>query len=120
MTFTDEQYEILKQATPHFETARHEFIRNAPRWLTEQVINVYEAATGKTIMSKDLSCAVCVLRIYQIVGKPFYADKIEREKTTIEKDAKQPEDNTVGNAKSNRGNKEKNKRSSAKGKKGLD
>ena len=108
MIFTDEQYDILKQATPHFETARHEYIRNAPRWLTEQVINIYEAATGKTIVSKDLSCAVCVLRIYQIVGRPFYADKLEREKILEEENAKD-NNNSAEVSKSNRGNKEKNK-----------
>lgn len=109
MIFTEEQYNILKQATPHFETAKHEYVRNAPRWLTSQVINVYEAATGKTIMSKDLSCAVCVLRIYQIVGRQFFLDKQEREKILSEENAKQSESNSVGNAKSNRRNKKENK-----------
>lgn len=74
MIYTEEQWNLIKQASPHYDTARHEYIRNAPRWLTEQIINVYEAATGKTMMHKDLSCAVCVLNIYKQVGKTYFAD----------------------------------------------
>lgn len=74
MIYTEEQWKLIKQASPHYETARHEYIRNAPRWLTQQVIDVYEAATGKTILNKDLSCAVCVLRVYQTVGKTYFDD----------------------------------------------
>lgn len=74
MTFTDKQWELLKQASPHFENARRERVRNAPRWLTQQVIDVYESATGKHMFHKDLSCAVCVLRIYQTVGKLYFDD----------------------------------------------
>ena len=78
MIYTDEQWELIRQASPHFETAKRDYIRNAPRWLTEQIMSVYEGATGKTIMSRDLSCAVCVLRIYQTVGKTYFADLQER------------------------------------------
>lgn len=74
MIYTEDQWKIIKQASPHYETARHEYIRNAPRWLTEQIISVYEAATGKTVMHKDLSCAVCVLNIYKQVGKTYFDD----------------------------------------------
>ena len=90
MTYTDEQLGILAQAHPHFETARRDYIRNAPRWLTEQVIGVYEAATGRTIASRDLGCAICVLRIYQTVGKTYFAD-IEERRITKEKEAKKNE-----------------------------
>lgn len=79
MIYTEEQWRLIKQASPHYETARHEYIRNAPRWLTEQIISVYEAATGKTVMHKDLSCAVCVLNIYKQIGKTYFQDKLERE-----------------------------------------
>lgn len=74
MTFTDKQWELLKQASLHFENARRERVRNAPRWLTQQVIDVYEAATGKKMLHKDLSCAVCVLRVYQTIGKLYFDD----------------------------------------------
>jgi len=77
MNFTEEQLEILKQATPHFESAKRGYVKNAPRYLTEQVINVYES-TGKTLASKDLSCAICVLRIYQIVGALYFKDLEEQ------------------------------------------
>ena len=74
MTFTDEQFELLTKALPHFESARRERVRNAPRWLTEQTISIYEAATGKRMLHKNLSCAVCVLRVYQAVGKLYFDD----------------------------------------------
>lgn len=79
MIYNDEQYRILKQATPHFESVKHEVIKNAPRWLTEQIINVYEQATHKTIFNKDLSCAVCVMNIYKLIGKTFDEDTKERD-----------------------------------------
>ena len=119
--YTEEQWKLIKQASPHYETARREYIRNAPRWLTEQIMNVYEAATGKTVMHKDLSCAVCVLNIYKQIGKTYFAD-LENHQNNIAyledknklelKDAEQPKNNTIGNAKPNRRNKKTNKRSS--------
>lgn len=112
MIYTEEQWKLIKQASPHYETARHEYIRNAPRWLTEQIINVYEAATGKTVMHKDLSCAVCVLNIYKQVGKTYFDDLKEREelKSEIQIDTKDNETGSEckkGNAKSKTGNKKK-------------
>lgn len=115
MIYTEEQWKIIKQASPHYESARHEYIRNAPRWLTEQIINVYEAATGKTMMHKDLSCAVCVLNIYKQVGKTYFQDKLERENIADleERNKLELEDNDTrseskkGNAKSKTGNKKK-------------
>lgn len=84
MIYTEEQWETIKQASPHFDTARHEYIRNAPRWLTEQIISVYEAATGKTILHKNLSCAVCMLNIYKQIGKTYFSDLEERNKLELE------------------------------------
>lgn len=102
----EQQWNLLKQAAPHFETARHEYLRNCPRWLSEQVINVYEAATGKTILHKDLSCAVCVLRIFQTVGKLYFYNLEERNKLEIEYNETGSECKK-GNAKSKTGNKKK-------------
>jgi hypothetical protein len=79
MIFTDEQWNEIKKASPHFESARREYIRNAPMWLTEKVVEIYEAATGKTIPQRDFTCAICVLRIYQTVGNAYFADLKERE-----------------------------------------
>lgn len=106
MIYTNEQWDIIKKASPHYETARHEYIRNAPRQLTEQVMNVYEAATGKKIYSRDLSCAVCVLHIYQQVGKTYFADLEERNKLELEYNETGSECKK-GNAKSKTGNKKK-------------
>ena len=80
MIYNEEQWHVIEQASPHYLTARREYIRNAPRWMTEQIINVYEAATGRTILSKDLSCSICVLRIYQQIGNTYFSDLAEREK----------------------------------------
>lgn len=79
MIYTDEQYAILSQAEPHFETVKRDYIRNAPKWLTEQIINVYEIATKKTILNKDMNCSICVMNIYKIIGKTYDADNKERE-----------------------------------------
>lgn len=122
MTFTDNQYEILKNAEPHFVSAKHNTVRNAPYWMTSEVIRVYEEATGKRLPSRDVTCAVCVLRIYQIVGKEFFNDAPFHQKSEIvnilttntleDENAKQSENNSVGNAKPNRRNKKENKGSS--------
>jgi hypothetical protein len=79
MIFTDEQWNEIKKASPHFESARRDYIRNAPSWLTKSVVDIYEAATGNKIPHKDFTCATCVLRIYQTIGKAYFADLKERE-----------------------------------------
>lgn len=112
MIYTEEQWKLIKQASPHYETARHEYIRNAPRWLTEQVINVYESATGKTVMHKDLSCAVCVLNIYKQIGKTYFDDLKEREELKSEIQIETKDDDTRSekrNAKPKTGDKKKKK-----------
>ena len=86
MIYTDEQWEIIKKASPHYITVKREFIRNAPRWLTEQIIMTYENATGKIILNKDLSCAACILHIYQQIGKTYFSDLAEREELEKEKE----------------------------------
>lgn len=106
MIYTEEQWRIIKQASPHYESARHEYIRNAPRLLTQQVIDVYEAATGKTVMHKDLSCAVCVLNIYKQIGKTYFSDLEERNKLELEDNDTRSE-SEKRNAKSKTGNKKK-------------
>ena len=135
MIYTEEQWKIIKQASPHYESARHEYIRNAPRLLTQQVIDVYEAATGKTVMHKDLSCAVCVLNIYKQIGKTYFddlknhqnknfddlenhqnknfKDKLEREKIELDNDKYEQ-----GNAKSESRDTKKKSRNTGEGKKG--
>lgn len=113
LNYTDDQFKELSAALPHFESARHDYIRDVPRWLTEKVIKIYEDATGKTVPSKNTSCAVCVLRVYQLVGRTYFDDKKEREKISNEGNAK--DNNTETDfSKSNSGDKEKNKRGSKK------
>lgn len=122
MIYTEEQWKLIKQASPHYETAKHEYIRNAPRWLTEQVIDVYESATGKTVMHKDLSCAVCVLNIYKQIGKTYFDDlenhqnnnftdlkEREEQKSEIQIETKDEtrSESEKRNAKSKAGNKKK-------------
>lgn len=105
-TLTDEQWEEFKKASPHFKSAKQEYIRNTPRWLTESVINIYESATGNTIMSKDISCATCVLRIYQTAGKLYFSELERREKleegkkdgTRNEKSQRRDKKKTKGNS----------------------
>lgn len=85
MIYNDEEWRIIKEASPHYKTARQEYIRNAPLRLTEQVLITYENATGKIILNKDLSCANCVLNIYKEIGKTYFSDLEEREKLEEEK-----------------------------------
>lgn len=87
---TDEQWEMFKKASPHFQSSKHEYIRNAPKWLTEQTIKIYEDATGNTILNKDLSCAHCVLRVYQVAGKLYFSELNRRNK--IEEENKDGEE----------------------------
>lgn len=91
MIFTDEQWKIVKEAGPHFRTARQDYVRNAPMYLTQMLINIYESATGKTLANKDVTCAGCVLRVYQTVGKAYFSDLEERE--NLEKEKLEKEEN---------------------------
>lgn len=119
MIFTDEQWKIVKEAGPHFRTARQDYVRNAPMYLTQMLINIYESATGKTLANKDVTCAGCVLRIYQTVGKAYFSDLEERE--NLEKEKLEKEENKDGitetNAKSNQRDKKKKVGSNRNGKK---
>ena len=112
MIYNDEQFKALTQALPHFKSAKHGYIRNAPRWLTEQVINVYEAATGKTIASKSLSCAVCVLNVYALVADTYFKDEKERQERN--QDNAQNGFNEAEVSQPDSGDKKKNKRGSKK------
>ena len=80
---TDQQWEKLKEGAPHFESARRNWVRSAPRWLTDQVVEVYETVTGKKMINKNSNCSVCVLRIYQAAGK-LYFDELEKRQANFE------------------------------------
>jgi hypothetical protein len=86
MIYNDEQWAIIKKGSPHYITSRQDYIRNVPRWLLENIIEIYESATGKIILNKDLSCAVCVLNIIKTVAKTYFSDLDEREKLEENKD----------------------------------
>ena len=119
MIFTDEQWKIVKECGPHFRTARQDYVRNAPMYLTQMLINIYESATGKTLANKDVTCAGCVLRVYQTVGKAYFSDLEERE--NLEKEKLEKEENkdviTETNAKSNQRDEKKKVGSNRNGKK---
>lgn len=118
MIYNDEQWEVIKKASNLYESAKQQYIRNASRALTKEIIDVYESATGKKMLHKNLSCAACVLRVYQTVGKTYFddfenhqnknsADLEERKKIELN-NAEQSTSDGVGNAKPNRRNKKKN------------
>lgn len=75
MTFTKEQIQALSEAELHFDSVcHHDYIRNAPRWLTQKIVEIYDNTVGvKTNL--NLSCSACVMRIYKAIGKKYYADK---------------------------------------------
>lgn len=79
MIYNEEQWELIKKASPHYATVQKDYIRNAPRWLTEEIINAYESATGKELIHKNLNCSVCVLNLYKIIAKTYFQDLEERE-----------------------------------------
>lgn len=79
MTFTDTQLELLKEAEPHFNTARKGFIRYASRDLSDKVADIYFEATGQKI-PKTWSCSICVLNLYRKVGYFYYKDLEEKQK----------------------------------------
>lgn len=80
MIYNDSEWLIIKKASPHYESAKRNYIRNVPSWLIEEITSVYESATGKKILHKDFSCAICVLHIIQMIGKTYFSDLEEREK----------------------------------------
>ena len=81
--------------------------------MTEQIINIYESATGKQLLYKDLNCATCVLRIYQQVGKAYFADLEERNKKQNEIENEKGNNNKENGTPDN-GNQKKKKGSSSK------
>ena len=83
MTFNKEQLNALYPAEVHFLSSQHDVIRSAPSWLTEQVIEIYQSATGRK-MNYSRGCSACVLNIYKTIGKLYLADKAEQEqKSTV-------------------------------------
>lgn len=79
MTFTQAQLEKLKEAEPHFRTARDGFVRYAPRNLHTLVANTYYEATGQKIPA-NWTCSICVLNLYRKVGYFYFKDLEELEK----------------------------------------
>lgn len=82
MIYTEEQYRILQQATPHFESVKHEVIKNAPRWLTDIVADVLEEATGKK-MTRNFGCNSCVYSLYRQAAIKYFADEKEYKKIDL-------------------------------------
>lgn len=78
MTFTKDQLQSLYEAEIHFKTALQGYIKYVPKPLTLNVLHIYEEATGLKY-NLNSSCSSCVLRLYQIVGKIYYADLPELE-----------------------------------------
>lgn len=84
--FTKEQYDALYEAQIHFITVRtSNCIKNAPRWLTDQVADVWEQRTGQTV-NRNWSCSSCVFNFYNMVGKYYLQDKALYEKEEQEKE----------------------------------
>lgn len=119
MIYNDEQWAIIKKGSPHYITSRQDYIRNVPRWLLESIIEIYESATGKIILNKDLSCAVCVLNIIKTIAKTYFSDLDEREKLEEEKLEKEENKDVITetNAESNQRDEKKKVGSNRNGKK---
>ena len=110
---TDEQWNAFKEASPHFLSSKHDYIRNCPKWLSEQTINIYESVTGKTILNKNLNCAVCILNMFKITGK-LYFDELERRNKKQNEIENEKGNNNKENGTPDNGNQKKKKGSSSK------
>ena len=93
MTFTDAQLEILKEAEPHFISAKSGFVRFASRELSNKVADIFFEATGQKI-PKTWSCSICVLNLYRKVGW-FYFKDIEERRLMKDKVSNEPEPNAL-------------------------
>lgn len=98
--FTKEQMDVLYEAEIHFESVRHGYIKSVPRWLTDQVADIYEQATGSKV-NRNWSCSQCVANLYMMVGKIYFKDKEEYKNKEKEKDMTQIEYTTGGSTISN-------------------
>lgn len=119
MTFTKEQIQALSEAELHFDSVcHHDYIRNAPRWLTQKIVEIYDNTVGvKTNL--NLSCSACVMRIYKAIGKKYYADKKlleenERREDNKKEDATKKRNSGSTNRETADGGKEKNKKRTVK------
>lgn len=75
MTFSKEQIEQLSMFEKQFDGAvYHERLRNAQRWMTEQIVALYESVTNNKL-SHNYSCASCLMNIYRHVGTIYFNDK---------------------------------------------
>lgn len=93
--FTQEEFEELKAAAPHFETAVKQGTKhNSPKWLDEKVKRIYERIAGPQLV--NFNCPSCVFYLYQKCGRLWLQDKIkyaalEAEKKKLEEQQKQLE-----------------------------
>lgn len=92
--FTKENYDALYDAEIHFISAcRGGYIKNTPRWLTDQVADIWEKATGEKVR-RNWNCSSCVLNLYYLIGKKYLNDKKiyeDMEKETLEKETLEKE-----------------------------
>jgi hypothetical protein len=74
--FTQEEFEELKAAAPHFETAVKQGTKhNSPKWLDEKVKRIYERIAGPQLV--NFNCPSCVFYLYQKCGRLWFQDKIK-------------------------------------------
>lgn len=97
MTFTKEQLEKLKEAEPHFKTAKNGYVRFASRALHNLVADTYFEATGQKIPA-NWSCSICVLNLYRKVGYFYFKDLEELEKQTSSEPEPLPLEDTESNS----------------------
>lgn len=90
--FTKENYDALYDAEIHFISAcRGGYIKNTPRWLTDQVADIWDKTTGENVR-RNWNCSGCVLNLYNMVGKKYLNDKKiyeDMEKERLEKETKE-------------------------------
>lgn len=97
--FTQEEFEELKAAAPHFETAVKQGTKhNSPKWLDEKVKRIYERIAGPQLV--NFNCPSCVFYLYQKCGRLWLQDKIKYAALETEKKKLEEQQRQIENSKS--------------------
>lgn len=101
MNYTDEQFEMLKDYEPYFQTAvRSNWARGVPSTMLDSLRRIFETVTGKPYPMR-MSCGVCQLNLLKDAGTLYFRDKDERQAAALSVANERPADDksTVTEAK---------------------
>lgn len=80
MNFTDKQFETLAQYEPYLRTAtRESWSRNPGRAALENLAAIWREYANYPAFRMSFNCSTCILNLLRDLGRPYFADKAERE-----------------------------------------